>query len=115
MTTLTIHLPIAPGSKTCEGCPYYWHLPRICNLHRGPNGEQLRVTDMRRLPECLASERVKVGEWWLVQREYEDGWQVHSKHWLKVSAVVACASVRSSYTLAKRARIVHVTRYRRAK
>lgn len=110
MTTLTIHIPIAPGAKTCEGCPHVGFAFGICGVF-----DKTLSNELDRLPECLAAERVKMGEWWLVQREYEDGWQVHSKHWLKASAVVACASVRSSYTLAKRARIVHVTRYRRTK
>jgi hypothetical protein len=61
-TQLSITLPIEPGAKTCGECPYYWPLPRICSLHRGPNGEQLYVTDTLRLPACLASERVRRGE-----------------------------------------------------
>jgi hypothetical protein len=103
-TSIRITLPIAPGAKTCEGC---WHNDNadedeqpFCAAHR-------RCFDgAERLPECLASERVKIGECW---RIYDADGDIYGN----------CESSKAAWDEVNKqgmingARVIHVTRYRR--
>lgn len=74
-TRVVITLPIAPGAKTCEGCPHCFEAFDACQLFRS-NGKLYtrlerdgsgRLQGYKRLPECLAAERVLASEHWDVR------------------------------------------------
>ena len=59
-TTLTIHLPITPGAKTCEGCMHCCEQLDYCGQFRKSRRVPAPLTRadgvLQRLPECLAAE-----------------------------------------------------------
>lgn len=101
MTTLTITIPIAPGAKTCEGCPHVGFAFGICGVF-----DKTISNELDRLPECLAAERVKVGECWRIYDADGDIWEDC------VSPAAASREI-DMCGMQDGAKIVHVTRYRR--
>ena len=109
MTRLSIDIPIPEGAKTCEGCVHCFSAFDACQLFRdGKLYTKLeRATyGYKRLPECLAAERVKVGECWRIYDADGDPWE-------------DCVSPQAAQIEVDEAgmrggsKIVHVTRYRR--
>lgn len=106
-TTLTITIPIAPDAKTCEGCMRktdYDHCGDWCE----PHAKRLPF-DGARLPECLAAERKKVGEYWRVNGEHSLGkfsFPCDTREYARYTA--KCRREQGNINV----RIVHVTRYR---
>ena len=116
-TSIRIDLPIAPGAKTCEGCPHHrWILRDACALYRDANGDptDLDTTPAGshpRLPECLAAERRELAsECWYVR--YPD--RCRSTPFARRKDA---AYYRDTYCTGhlSGSKLVHVRRYRRAK
>ena len=114
-TTIRITLPIAPGAKTCEGCPCHDALANRCDVFLAPDGNRQTVLGAR-LPECLASERVKVGERWILRYRRPqwvptDAWS--SREFDTREALDDERSMIERVNPETQFRIVHITRYRR--
>ena len=118
-TSIRITIPVEPGAKTCEGCRWLWRfkLPGKtpdyefrCNLFQSGCSRGVR------LPECLASEREKVGERWILRYRRPqwvptDAWS--SREFDTREALDDERSMIERVNPETQFRIVHITRYRR--
>jgi hypothetical protein len=103
--SIRITLPIAPGAKTCEGCDRYND-----NDHCGdwcePFKKRLPISGVR-LPECLASERGELAEYWELRYDEQNVAPFPTRK----------AAFKHRATIAKlwglNGKVIHVTRYRR--